>query len=294
MPKAALISWLGMLLAPGAMAQMVLHTGTVLQVNPGTSLRVAGSSEMIWVFNAGSDCQNDGEIVLAPTVQLAEEEGAAIIGTGTEWYTSVPLAAVSNYNAGGLGLVLSTTEAVGIVQVQRGHSPRLGDGGVQGIARWYFAQASAGAPASGIRMTYDAEELNGLAEDLLGLYTSADGIAAWNEVGSIVLPSENTVVSTDVQPLQYHTLFANTGTTLERADVGAIFQVYPTPTTGRTTLLVPGSGTHTLVVHDHLARTLYQRQVLAGAPQPLDLSHLSTGAYLLHVQGFLPLSLLKQ
>lgn len=151
-----------MVLGLRATAQSSVEPGTILLVDPGTSLRLESAGT--FAIPTGSAVINNGEVVLGPGTDLQEGAGAAISGTGVE-RTTRNLGAVTQADIGGLGAKLTTTASMGLTQITRGHMPFTDYSGSTSIARWVEVDpANNTGLNAGLEFRYDLNELNGVPE----------------------------------------------------------------------------------------------------------------------------------
>ena len=113
-----------------------------------------------------------------------DETGAGRVTGGTLTATRA-LDAPDGADPAGLGAVIDASVNLGDVTITRGHTVQTG-GGNQGLARYYEivpSQNNSGLDAT-LTHTYHDDELNGLAESDLVLFSSTDGGTSWTRKGA--------------------------------------------------------------------------------------------------------------
>ena len=134
---------------------------------------------------------NGGTLTFGADGTLNETGGGRV--TGGLLTATRTLSAPSAVNVAGLGAVLTSSADLGLTTVIRGHMAQTGSGS-ESIARYYdIAPSTNSGLDATLAFTYDETELNGLDEELLELYRSADGGATWMRQGGSVDPSANTI-----------------------------------------------------------------------------------------------------
>ena len=121
----------------------------------------------------------------------------------------------TNLNAGGLGLVLTSTNSISRF-ITRGHTEQTSNVN-KSILRYYNLFEGAKSIAKGIRnpnkenlaattvdivFHYNESELNGLNENTLALFMSTDGGTTWTQQGGLVNTTDNTVSLSGADILQ--------------------------------------------------------------------------------------------
>ncbi|HRO99009.1 MAG TPA: hypothetical protein PLN54_06195, partial [Flavobacteriales bacterium] len=159
-----------------------------MTVAAGTSIVITDT--LTWQFSPGTSLVNDGLIDLGHGTTLEELDGEPVTGSGTERSLTDLNAAGSGVEPGGLGLTLDLPQADEMLTITRGHLPRVAGNGVEGVARWYFLEASALAgDFIPISMQIDGSELNGLPSDQLALHVSGSTEGPWEQVSTTIGPS---------------------------------------------------------------------------------------------------------
>lgn len=174
-------------------AQMRTAAGTSLRIASGTTVQV--DAPLTWQIEAASDVVNDGTIELAPAARLDEAIGGAITGMGTERIEQDHAAPLVQVTPGGLGLTLTTTQAPGLLRLERGHLPVDDPDAGPSIARWYQVEAGNSGPAT-VALKVDPSEWNGLTEADLWLHRASTLGGPWQPSSSTVDATTHTVHAT--------------------------------------------------------------------------------------------------
>ena len=277
--------FIGLIMLGSAFGQMVLPNGTDLRVDPGTSLRI--DAPLTWLLEAGSACENNGNIVLGPEANLDEGVGAAITGTGTERTTRDLSGPLANVDPGGLGGVLNTDASLGATLVVRGHTPYTDYSGQSSIARWIdFTPANNSGLNATLGFRYDPVELNGLVEAEQRVHIRAEQDIWWY-LGSTVDIGAHTVTTTGLDSLGLFTTFdedlpnviAETGRTNAWAVLGApeekLFLRVPVGATVKTLEIYAINGTRLAALSPAWGEGLH----------PMPGLRLTSGVYHLRVNG---------
>lgn len=270
-------------------------SGGQLTVQAGTTIRVEGP--VTWQIPSGAAVVNDGAIDLGAEAGLDEAAGAPITGNGTETAIrdlATPFAAV---DPGGLGLVLSHPEGIGTATITRGHAPIATVAG-ESIARWYTLEATApGNVPLGMVVRYDATELNGLDAGSLLLHKHMVAEDHWQAIEGTANAMEHTVSGTSGAPWALISAFHEDLVLATDAamDPAAAHRVWPTLTTG---LVHMQAAQGEMIRTAELFGMTGQRHVipLTGTPEAatFDIGHLSSGAYILRLNGTSTHRLIKQ
>ncbi len=162
-------------------AQSVLHAGTTLSVDSGTTLSVP---EIALYIEPAAVLVNDGRIDLAPLAILDEPPGWPVRGAGTEHILHGYGGLTVNAEPGGLGFTFTTAIAAGWVDLVRGHTSFTDTMGRVSLLRWYQASASVPDLDAIVRCTYDTTELNGIPEGNLQLFLRQGGDSLWHPLPS--------------------------------------------------------------------------------------------------------------
>jgi hypothetical protein len=143
-------------------------------------------------FQGGLFDINSNHITLTPgALLLNENENSRITATSGYISTSGTLNAPVSVNPGNLGAMISSTQSLGTVTINRGHASQVnGTGGGNSILRYYdvLPANNTGLNAT-LRFHYFDAELNGLVENGLVLWKSTNNIS-WSNQG---FNSRNTV-----------------------------------------------------------------------------------------------------
>ncbi len=136
-------------------------------------------------FVSGLFDLNNFDVALAGTGFLVgENENSRVIGAnGGKIKIDVNLSAPSSANPGNLGAIISSSQNLGTVIIQRGHQSQTnGAGGGNSILRYYdIIPANNTALNATLRFHYLNAELNGLAENNLVLWKSINNTNWTNE-----------------------------------------------------------------------------------------------------------------
>jgi hypothetical protein len=132
-----------------------------------------------------------GTLAFGADGTLSETGGGRV--TGGLLTATRTLSAPAAVNVAGLGAVVTSAQNLGATTVTRGHTAQT-DGGSESVLRYYdVAPATNSGLDATLVFTYHEAELNGLTEELLVLYRSADGSTNWMREGGSVDASANTV-----------------------------------------------------------------------------------------------------
>ncbi|MEO8066901.1 MAG: T9SS type A sorting domain-containing protein [Flavobacteriales bacterium] len=216
------------MIAATVSGQMVLNSGTAMNVAPGTDVRI--ESPVVFTVQSGAVLVNDGHIAFGALASLNEVAGSPVVGAGTESTArSYPSPLLSTAPAG-LGFSFTTAAAPDSFIVERGHLPHLNNQNAQSIARWYHVRSGnvAGLGATGA-LSYDLTELNGIPEAALRIARNGNGGPWWPELSSTVDLGLHNATAALPDSLGWFTLFddAVISTT---GDLGArnwVFQLAP-------------------------------------------------------------------
>ncbi|MBX2977265.1 MAG: LamG domain-containing protein, partial [Ignavibacteriaceae bacterium] len=122
---------------------------------------------------------------------------------------------LSNLNAGGLGLTLTSTGDFGFNTIIRGHTEQTGNSN-KSILRYYkiISEAKAKENSSSgngtdgaeemnitLKFNYSEDELNGLNENNLALFKSTDDGTTWSLEGGVLNTTDNTVTLSGITNL---------------------------------------------------------------------------------------------
>ena len=148
-------------------------------------------------------------LTLGPAATLVEADGLPVLGTVIATRT---VAQGVPETFGGIGFELEAAGgAPGITAVVRTTGTALSVDGQQSITRYFDVTPAnnTGLDASTV-FHYDESELNGIAEDALGLFSSADGGSSWTGLMGAQDLGANTVSNSGVDSIAKLTL-ANAG-----------------------------------------------------------------------------------
>lgn len=273
------------LIAATVHGQMVLNSGTAMNVAPGTDIRIEAA--VVFDVQTGAALVNDGHIAFGTQASLAEAPGWPIVGVGTEStarYYASPLSATA---PAGLGFSFTTALAPDSFVVERGHLPRLNNQNVESIARWYHVRCGtvAGLGATGV-LAYDLTELNGIPEAALRMARNGNGGAWWPELSSTLDLGLHTATAALPDSLGWFTLFddAVISTTGELGALNSVFQLAPTLVADHLTV----RGTErigTVALFDAAGKLLRQMGGAQRNALRIGTEALSPGAYFIHVNN---------
>ncbi len=268
-------------------AQDITLLGGSAHVFEGTTVRLEGP--LTWTIAPGASLVNDGIIDLGTDAILVEQEGSPVSGFGTEHALTTSGGPFSGIQPGGLGLSISTADAVGPVELVRGHAPLSFPEGDPSVARWYSITSSP-APGSvlSVIFNYDPTELNGLDAGQLSLFTTPTFEGLWSGLASMNEPSFFVLEAALQYPWGIVTAFDQNAPTTSPTLVAANgFKIWPTLAEDLINV-VPSSEEriNTLEVFDGLGRSTTIRSTLASAVHgQLHIGGLAPGAYFLRVNG---------
>jgi hypothetical protein len=212
----------GALTIIGATADAISNASTINynsaapQDMPGLayhSLLVSGSGEKTLLDNAtiaqrlelsGGTVAKTGNnrFVLEPTATIVESKDNYVTG-----FVETQRADVTSFeNFGGIGIEVSPTQPLGTVTVLRETGRAVGVTGNSLKRNYSFATTGTNKDLDAtVTFQYFEHELNGLSEDKLMLYTSADGVG-WKQHDSSVPAGNGRVGANKVNSLGYMTL----------------------------------------------------------------------------------------
>lgn len=278
------ISFATILLPLLAPCQTMTLTGGSVVIEGGTTIELTGP--LTWEISPGATVINNGRIELGHDAVIDEPLGGPITGDGTEHALYTSTGPVVDHTPGGLGLSLTTTEALGDVEVTRGHTVQLDGTSTESIARWFELSAPPLPGASmGVRFHYDPVELNGLAESELILHSGEELIGPWVAMtGTPDLPSHD-ILSSWLSPWGFITAFDQDITTDVPGGPDLEFMIWPTVTNdvvhvrGRI-----GASVESLIVMDATGRIVDQVTTVQDVIT-LSVEDYPSGIYLLWVNG---------
>lgn len=278
----------------GSAQSMELLDGT-LTVSAGTRIAITGP--ITWTLAPDAQVVNNGRIELGEEAILVENDAAPIVGLGTEHAIIAQGGAITGFEAGGLGLAI-TTAGIGTTEVIRGHQALLNNGVDQSIARWYRLDPP---PAAGtdldLLLRYASSELNGLAGTTLALYLGDTQTGPWSFLPSTADGNARTVLATWNGPWSpVITAFLQGITTnVPAMDPAAEFAVWPSPTTDVLWVRGANEGVQQLQLVDASGRTVRElRKSTVQETATLSLQGLPSGMYLLRVNGLYTARVVKE
>lgn len=170
----------------------ILGTGPVnlfqLELDRGADsaqLETNVSVEEAVIFSSGLLDLNGQDIDLGNLGELrGENEQARITSTSTgEVITLQNLIAPLNESPGNLGMEITSTAALGITEIRRGHSAQ-NINGADGVKRYYLVTPTTNTQLDAtLRFAYFNAERNGHDESMLALYQSLNAGNTWNQEG---------------------------------------------------------------------------------------------------------------
>ena len=221
-------SLLAVLFVPclGVAQDMILAGGT-MTVEGGT--RVILSGPINWTIAPSATLINDGRIELGDQGTVIESVGTPIIGIGTEHALYNSIGPVLGVEPGGLGLSLSIGEALGNMELVRGHSVQMEGSGTESVARYFQLLCNPMIGASiDIGFRFDPTELNGLVGSELILHSADELSGPWTAMTGAVDVPAHLVTTTWSSPWSFVTAFDEDITTdAPDLDAAADFLVWP-------------------------------------------------------------------
>lgn len=275
-----------------ANAQTMSLGGATMTILPGTTMTVEGA--VTWMIPSTGQVVNHGTIDLGQQAFLDESPGSPISGTGTELATMEPGIPFLT-EPGGLGLRFTNNGTQTVLSVVRGHIPYEAANGAQGIARWFMVDGmSTDTGPWEVVMAYDDTELNGLQESALQVHATFDPLQGWTMFGSILDAVNGTLSFTTNGPLGYVTAFAgdpSTGWEPEQPVTLRVSQDFNGDMVFfRCSGHPPGS---VLTLHDATGRTIAHQTLAPSGSGSFSIRHLSGGIYVMHVEGAVPVKILR-
>jgi hypothetical protein len=241
---------------------------------------------------------NGDTVTLGPLALLNETAGNTVKGTSGIIKTTRDLGANPG-NVAKLGVDISSSPALGITTIERGHRPDTIHTS-NSITRNYNITPTNNV---GLNATasfyYDNSELNNLTEANMGLYKSTDNGISWDSVSGTLNTTSNYITASAIASFSKWSLFStmNPPTSVEepgseQTNIGAprvftLSQNYPNPFNPITTIqfTLKEDGPVTLKVYDLLGReviTLINGELRAGIYHTISFnaSALSSGIYI--------------
>lgn len=260
--------------------------GGTLTVSPGT--RVAVNGPIQWTLAPEAQLVNNGRIELGEQGTLLESDAAPVIGLGTEHSLIAQSGAITAFDAGGLGLSISTA-GIGNMEVVRGHQVLFNNSVDESIARWYLLEPP---PAAGseldMTLRYAGSELNGLDANTLAIYLGDTQAGPWSFVPSTTNTTERTVSATWNGPwAPVITAFTQgISTNVPARSSAPALAVWPSPTTDLLWVRSMEGPLRDILVMDAQGRVVLERGSNAsGSIATISLAGLPSGMYLLRVNG---------
>lgn len=275
----------------GLLAQSSITSGTGVYVHPGTSIEFVGNHSLS--ISSNTAFENDGIIQLMGDAVISESPGFPITGSGLERSSSRQVSSLVSLNPGGLGLTIDQSSPTDSLWIVRGHTPKTGNSGSQGVARWFQISAQQWSSTGELGFNLDNSELNGLTTNELVLHLSANG-SIWTTIPG-VFGTGNILTGTPIDSLGYFTLFSDTTTASVDESLTRQLRLYPNPVKDMLIIeLLNGIPPHDVIVQD-------VRGNLVSAPVDIlhdrinvDVSSLAKGAYSIWLEGARPRIFIKQ
>jgi len=269
--------------------------GGTLTVAPGTRIAITGP--ITWTLAPDAQVVNNGRIELGEEAVLVESDASPMVGIGTEHAMLMQSGAITTFEAGGLGLSI-TTAGIGSTEVVRGHLPLQNNGLDQSIARWYRLEPppSAGTELD-LLLRYASSELNSLNGNTLALYLGDTQTGPWSFVPSVAVGNARTVQATWSGPWSpIITAFPQgISTELPEPIATSEFAVWPSPTTDVLWVRGANATVQQLQLVDASGRTVRElRKGGAMETVTLSLQGLPSGLYLLRVNGLYTARVVKE
>jgi hypothetical protein len=162
------------------------------------------------IFTDGTIDLNSHNILLEPNALLMGESATSRITGEKGGYVQIKtsLNAPAGVNPGNLGLVISSRQDLGPIQIRRGHQSQTnGSNTGASILRYYdLVPANNVGLEATLRVHYFDEELNGLDEGMLTLFSSTDLLSWTNRGFSARSAGQNYVEQTGINSFSRFTL----------------------------------------------------------------------------------------
>ncbi len=272
---------------------MVLQQGTVT-VSPGTVLQLDGP--VTWQIPSGSQVINDGQIHLRNGARMDESPGSPITGIGTEHAFVESSMLMNGHAPGGLGLEITDTEAIGPVELVRGHVPQTMAGGEQGIARWFMLVDPPVFQMDELIFRYDATELNGIQAEDLALHHRAQQQTYWVPMYAWNFPADLQLIVPDALPLPMITAFHEDAAVVMNEFDRSNVKVWPSITRSDIYIEIPdGLSSVQIEVLDATGRVVSDSEAIAeGGLIRCDVSGAAAGMLFIRLNGYPVAKIIKQ
>lgn len=222
-------SLLAVLAVPSLLvAQDMVLVGGTMTVENGTRMVLDGPIQ--WTIAPSATLVNDGRIELGDLGSVLESLGNPITGVGTEHALFNSLVPAVDIAPGGLGLSLTMNEALGTIELVRGHTVQMEGSGAESIARYFQLLCIPVVGASiDIGFHYDPAELNGSVESDLLLHSGEVLGGPWTAmIGTVDVPVQR-ITTTWSSPWNFITAFDEDITTgVSAIESTSEFLVWPT------------------------------------------------------------------
>ncbi len=222
-------SLLAVLAVPSLLvAQDMVLVGGTLTVENGT--RMAFDGPVQWTIAPSATLVNNGRIELGDLGTVLESPGNPITGLGTEHALYNSTGPAVDIAPGGLGLSLTLNEALGTMELVRGHTVQMEGSGAESVARYFQLLCTPVVGASiDIGFHYDPTELNGSVESDLLLHSGEVLGGPWTAmVGTVDVPAQR-ITATWSSPWNFVTAFDEDITTgVSAIETTSGFLVWPT------------------------------------------------------------------
>ncbi|MBV6478413.1 MAG: hypothetical protein HGGPFJEG_01168 [Ignavibacteria bacterium] len=154
----------------------VLYSNLIVNNPAGVSLDSNFSITGLLSILSGDLNLNGKTITLLDTARLHESYGNSITGNSGSIKTSRYINRPDSLNIGGLGVILTSYDYLGLTTVIRSHNVHNVFSGRSSIRRNYaISPENNNSLNAKILFTYDESELDSLSESFLGLYRSTNG-----------------------------------------------------------------------------------------------------------------------
>jgi len=190
---------------PSTVNDMTIDNSSGVTLND--DLHVTGNLNIV-----DGDLHLDGYFIdLGMTGTLSETAGNTVTDLTGSILAWGELNSPNGVDLGGLGVMFTSTDNLGITLVQRIHSPAIGNGN-QGILRQFLIDFPVPPKqedillATTLRFYYDESELNGIPENNLTLFQSPFGANnTWQQMGGTINVANNYLEISNVVDFLYWT-----------------------------------------------------------------------------------------